>query len=85
MKKYQMQLIAKNILVVQNELASSFITDASIVVQQVLKDWVFIVATLIVYPFMQLDFAKDMIIRIIKGKLWRVVYPLSRGLYKKGQ
>lgn len=80
-----MQLIAKNILVVQNELASSFITDASIVVQQVLKDWVFIVATLIVYPFMQLDFAKDMIIRIIKGKLWRVVYPLSRGLYKKGQ
>lgn len=73
--KYPLQLVLRNILVVQNELASRFVTDVeSAAVQQrvasLLKYGVIVVASLpllMVYPFMQRYFVKGMMIGSIKG------------------
>ncbi|MNO02882.1 hypothetical protein D3C81_2234200 [compost metagenome] len=74
-RKYPLQLVLRNILVVQNELASRFVTDVeSAAVQQrvasLLKYGVIVVASLpllVVYPFMQRYFVKGMMIGSIKG------------------
>lgn len=74
-KMYPLQLVLRNILVVQNELASKFVTDVqSADVQQrianLLKYGVIVVASLpllIVYPFMQRYFVKGVMIGSVKG------------------
>jgi putative aldouronate transport system permease protein len=74
-KMYPLQLVLRNILVVQNELASKFVTDVeSADVQQrianLLKYGVIIVASLpllIVYPFIQRYFVKGVMIGSVKG------------------
>lgn len=73
--KYPLQLILRNILVVQNELASQFVTDVqSAEVQQrvasLLKYGVIVVASaplLIIYPFVQRFFVKGVMIGSVKG------------------
>ncbi|UJF32396.1 carbohydrate ABC transporter permease [Paenibacillus hexagrammi] len=74
-KMYPLQLVLRNILVVQNELASKFVTDVqSADVQQrianLLKYGVIVVASLpllVVYPFMQRYFVKGVMIGSVKG------------------
>lgn len=73
--KYPLQLVLRNILVVQNELASKFISDVeSAAVQrriaELLKYGVIVVASvplLIAYPFVQRYFVKGVMIGSIKG------------------
>ncbi|MUG71952.1 carbohydrate ABC transporter permease [Paenibacillus validus] len=73
--KYPLQLVLRNILVIQNELASQFVTDVeSAEVQQrvasLLKYGVIVIASLpllIVYPFIQRYFVKGVMIGSVKG------------------
>ncbi|WP_336773695.1 carbohydrate ABC transporter permease [Paenibacillus sp. MMO-58] len=74
-KKYPLQLVLRNILVIQNELASQFVTDVeSAEVQQrvasLLKYGVIVIASLpllVVYPFIQRYFVKGVMIGSVKG------------------
>ncbi|MCD1261226.1 carbohydrate ABC transporter permease [Paenibacillus athensensis] len=74
-KMYPLQLVLRNILVVQNEMASQFVSDVqSADVQQriasLLKYGVIIVASLpllVVYPFIQRYFVKGVMIGSVKG------------------
>ncbi|MFC4102429.1 carbohydrate ABC transporter permease [Paenibacillus xanthanilyticus] len=73
--KYPLQLVLRNILVIQNELASQFVTDVeSAEVQQrvasLLKYGVIVIASLpllVVYPFIQRYFVKGVMIGSVKG------------------
>ncbi|TYP71883.1 carbohydrate ABC transporter permease [Paenibacillus methanolicus] len=73
--KYPLQLVLRNILVIQNELASQFVTDVeSAEVQQrvasLLKYGVIVIASLpllIAYPFIQRYFVKGVMIGSVKG------------------
>nr|WP_275422562.1 carbohydrate ABC transporter permease [Paenibacillus mucilaginosus] len=74
-RMYPLQLVLRNLLVIQNELASQFVTDVeSAEVQQrvasLLKYGVIVIASLpllIVYPFIQRYFVQGVMIGSVKG------------------
>ncbi|WP_426452822.1 carbohydrate ABC transporter permease [Paenibacillus sp. S-38] len=74
-RMYPLQLVLRNLLVIQNELASQFVTDVeSAEVQQrvasLLKYGVIVIASLpllVVYPFIQRYFVQGVMIGSVKG------------------